>query len=79
MALRPYGISRYLVESVQRTLNNSKYKITNSPLFVNEAKNWLVKRDEIQVSYDIANLYPSVPFNEALDVLIGQLNNDKTI
>ena len=79
MALRPYGISRYLVESVQRTLNNSKYKITNSPLFVNEAKHWLVKRDEIQVSYDIANLYPSVPFNEALDVLIDQLNNDKTI
>ena len=44
--------------------------------FVNEVKNWLVKRDEFQVPYDIVNLYPSVPTNKALDVLIDQLNND---
>ena len=72
-----FGISQYLVELIQSTLNKSKYKITNSSSFVNEAKNWLVKRDEIQVSYDIVNLYPSVPTNKALDVLIDQLNNDK--
>ena len=60
---------------IQPTLNKSKYKITNSSSFVNEAKNWLVKRNE--VSYDIINLYPSVPINKALDVLIDQLNNDK--
>ena len=35
------------------------------------------KRDESQVSYDIMNLYPSVPINKALDVLIDQLNNSK--
>ena len=29
------------------------------------------------MSYDIVNLYPSVPINEAPDVLIDQLNNDK--
>ena len=29
------------------------------------------------MSYDIINLYPSVPINKALDVLIDQLNNDK--
>ena len=29
------------------------------------------------MSYDIVNLYPSVPINKALDVLIDQLNNDK--
>ena len=39
----PYGISQYLVELIQPTLNKSKYKITNSSSFVNEAKNWLVK------------------------------------
>ena len=59
------------------TLNRSKYKITNSSSFLNEAKNWLVKRNEVQVPYDIINLYPSVPINKALDVLIDQLNNDK--
>ena len=29
------------------------------------------------MSYDIINIYPSVPINKALDVLIDQLNNDK--
>ena len=72
-----YGISEYLVESTQPTLNKNKYKITNSLPFVNETKNLLVKRDEVQVSYDIVNVYPSVPINKALDVLIDQQNNDK--
>ena len=73
----PYGISQYLVELIQPTLNESKYKITNPSSFLNETKSWLVKRDEVQVSDDIENLYPSVPFNKALDVLIDQLNNDQ--
>ena len=73
----PYGISQYLVELIQPTLNKSKYKITNSSSFVNEAKDWLVKRDEVQVSYDIVNLYFSVLINKILNVLIDQLNNDK--
>ena len=38
-----YGISQYLVELIQTNLNKSKYKITNSSPFVDEAKNWLVK------------------------------------
>ena len=29
------------------------------------------------MSYDIINLYPSVPINKALDVLVDQPNNDK--
>ena len=29
------------------------------------------------MSYDIVNLYPSVPINKALDVLMDQLNSDK--
>ena len=62
----PYGNSQYLVELIQPTLNKSKYKITNSSSFVNEAKNWLVKRDKVQVSYDIVNLYPSIPINKTL-------------
>ena len=73
-----YGISQYLVELIQTNLNKSKCKITNSSPFVDEAKNWLVKRDEVQASYDIVNLYPSIPISKALYVfVIDQLNNDK--
>ena len=70
-----YGISQY--QSIQPTLNKGKYKIKNLSSFVNEAKSWLAKWDEVQVSYLIVNLYPLVPINNALDVLIDQLNNDK--
>ena len=73
----PSGISQYLVQLIQPTLNKSKYKITNSSSFVNEANNWLVKRDLVQICYDIVNLYPSVPINKALDFSIDQQNNDK--
>ena len=48
---------QYLVELIQPMLNKNKYEITNLSSFVNEAKNWLVKRNEVQVSYDIINLY----------------------
>ena len=69
----PYDISKYLVELIQPTLNKSKHKITNLSSFEDEAKNWFVKRNEVQVSHDIVNLYPSVPIIEALADLI--LNN----
>ena len=73
----PYDISQYLVELIQPFLEKSKYTITNSSAFANEAKDWLVKTDEVQVSFDIVNLYPSVPINKALNALMDQLNSDK--
>ena len=75
----PSGISQYLVELIQPTLNKSKYKISNSLSFVNEAKNWLIKRDEGEASYDIINLYPSIPINKALNVLIDKDNLKSTL
>ena len=72
-----YHISQDLVELIQTTLNKSKYKMTNSLLFLNKAKKWLVKANRIQVYYDIINLYLSIPINKTLHVLIDQLDNDK--
>ena len=48
----------------------------NSSLFVNEAAKWETTREEIQVSYDVINLYPSIPIDKAITVLIDTLNND---
>ena len=69
----PYGISKYLVKIVQRSLNKSQHKIKNSVEFVNEAKTWKMSPTEIQVSYDVVNLYPSVPFDKAIDVIVEYL------
>ena len=72
----PYGISKYLVELVQPTLNKNIHRVVNSSSFVNEAKTWIIDPTEIQVSYDVVNLYPSVPLDKAIGVLLDQLKED---
>ena len=52
----PYGLSRYLVEKIQPTLNKIKHHVINSHTFVQEAKTWKIYQDEVQVSYDVVNL-----------------------
>ena len=44
-----YGISKYLVEIIQLTLNKNNNKIQNSTSFVHEAKDWKIEPTEIQV------------------------------
>ena len=73
----PYGTSEYLVEIIQPTLNKSKHRVINSYTFVQEAKTWEIYQDEVQVSYDVVNLYRSVPVDKAIRILIDTLNNDK--
>ena len=60
----PYGTSKYLVEIIQVTLNKNKHCFINSNTFV-------------QVSYGAVNLYPSVPVDKAINVLIDTINNNK--
>ena len=72
----PYGTSKYLVDIIQPTLNKNKHRVINSSSFVNEAATWETTQEEIQVSYDVINLYPSIPIDKAITVLIDTLNND---
>ena len=57
----PYGTSKYFVEIIQPTLNKNKHRLMNSSSFVNEAATWETTQEEIQVSYDVINLYPLYP------------------
>ena len=72
-----YGLSEYLVKITQNTLNKNPIRIKNSQSFVEEAKTWEIAPNEVQVSYDVVNLYPSVPIKESIDVLISQLEEDR--
>lgn len=72
----PYETSKYLVNIIQPTLNKSNIRVINSSSFVTEAKQWTPDPNEIQVSYDAVNLYPSVPIKKATDVIMDILSND---
>ena len=73
----PYGTSKYLAEIIQPTLNKNKHRVINLYIFVQEAKSSEIYKDDLQVSYDVENLYPLVPVEKAINVLIDSLNNDK--
>ena len=48
----------------------------NSSSFVNEAATWETSQEKIQVSYDVINLYLSIPIDKAIIVLVHTLNNE---
>ena len=71
-----YGTSKYLVNIIQPTLNKNHTQVKNSSSFVEESKSWSIGREEIQVSYDVVNLYPSVPIAKAIAAIIDLLQAD---
>ena len=71
-----YGSSKYLVELLQPTLNKNLTRVKNSSTFAAEAKDWDISTDEIQVSYDVVNLYPSVPISKAIEVTMQFAKDD---
>ncbi|XP_065658640.1 uncharacterized protein LOC136083162 [Hydra vulgaris] len=70
-----YKLSNYLVNLIQPTSNLNKTKLRNSKQFVECAQSWYIDPGEFQVSFDIFNLYPSIPVKESIDILLEQLRN----
>ena len=72
----PYGISKYLVDIIQQTLNKKQYKLNKSRSFILQAQTWKTEPDEMQVSYDVTNPYSSILIDKAIDVILQQLSED---
>ena len=65
-----YGSCKFLVDLLQPTLNKNLTRVKNSSTFAEEAKSLDISADEVQVSYDVVNLYPSVPIDRSIDVVM---------
>ena len=76
-----YKVSKYLVNVIKPTLYNHT-NIKNSVSFVEEAKTWKIDPNEIQVSFDVVAMYPSIPIEKAtnviMDILKADIDNVKT-
>ena len=48
----------------------------NSGSFGLQAQTWKIEPDEVQVSYDVTKLYPSLPINKKIDVILQLLSED---
>ena len=71
-----YRVSNYLLKIIQPVLNKNKTYLKNSFDFISKANSWNIDKDEVQVSFDVVNLYPLIPLKEATLILIDQLNKD---
>ena len=71
-----HKLSKYLADIIQPTLNKNHHKVKNSRSFVSQAQTWKIEPVEIQVSYDVTNLHPSIQIDKAIDVIIQQLSED---
>ena len=72
----PYGLASYLVRVIQPTLDKNPTRLKNSAAFIEQAKSWSISPTEVQVSYDVVNLYPTVPLKKATDAILDLLNKD---
>ena len=72
-----HGLSKFLVDLIQPTLNKNSTRLPNSRKFVSLAKEWDIDPSEVQVSYDVVNLYPSIPIEAACEIVINMLSNDE--
>ena len=61
---------------MQTTLNKNKSRVLNFSSFLEELKEWNISPNEIQTFFDTVSLYPSVPIDEAVAVLVEILNNE---
>ena len=59
-------LSRYLILILRTIQGRSRRYVKNSRELKEKGKNWCVDKNEILVSYDVKNLYPSIPINEVL-------------
>ena len=70
-------ISRYLIPILRTKQGRSGLFVKNSRELKERVKEWRVEGDEILVSYDVKNLYPSIPIKKALE-LVEKLLKEST-
>ncbi|XP_065662433.1 uncharacterized protein LOC136084958 [Hydra vulgaris] len=70
------GPTKIISEDPTAILNENPTRLKNSFDFIKKAENWNVANNDIQVSYDVVNLYPSIPLKEATVILLEQLSNN---
>ncbi|KFD46437.1 hypothetical protein M513_12702 [Trichuris suis] len=59
-------LSRYLKKIIQPLTGKAPPFVKSSTTFVDEISNWLLSPDEILVSYDVKEFFPSIPISHTL-------------
>ena len=72
-------VDKYISKILLKYVGKTPYYIKNSAHFAEKVKDLRVEEDEVLVSYDVTALYPSVPQDEALDIIYQTLSQDSDL
>ena len=67
---------KYISKIIQKYTGKTEHYIKNSTDFAEKIKDLKVEDDEILVSYDVTALYPSVPQDEAIEIVYQLMKED---
>ena len=71
-------ISRYLIPILRTKQGRNGLFVKTSRELKEKFKDWRVERNKILVSYDVKNVYPSIPINKALELVEKLLRESRT-
>ena len=72
-------VSKTLIPILRTIQGRSGLYVKNSRELKEKIKDWRVERNEILVSYDVKNLYPSIPIDKALELVERLLNENEDL
>ena len=73
------GVDKHLSKIFKEYAEDNEYRIKNSQEFVDKIKDMKIEDNEVMVSYDVVALYPSIPQDEAIQVVYEKLINDENL
>ena len=72
-------INAHIAMIIKPLVGNNEHYVKNSEHFKETIKDLVVEEGEILVSYDVKALYPSVPQDEAIEIIYEKLKEDQTL
>ena len=69
-------INKYVDNAIKKYAIKGEHSLKDSEDFVNKMKDEKVKEDEELISFDVVALYPSVPHEEAINLVQKELEED---
>ena len=71
-----YKIAKKILKELRPLTRSGKSYIKNTEQFVDKIKNIRLEEDETMISFDISDMYPSLPKQNVFTEVVRRINNE---